>query len=889
MASPTFNNVVRVCEDTDGEFDIPALLQEVGYTPGTGSRIVEAHVRDASGNYVPAPTTLFSLVDGDTVRITASNMPDWFGSFDTLMLVINDGQNTVNLELQVIVEPVNDAPEGADKSIALTDGLDYVLTEGDFGFEDPVERNGFESVVISSLPAAGWLLLNGSPVAAGTEVAVGDIRSGALVFRPWSQSAGSVAFGFQVRDDGGTEGCNAVDLDATPNYITFEVPTASLGDRVWYDTNGDGRQGTGEAGAAGVRVDLLGAGADGSFGTGDDVTATTTTDAGGYYRFDGLAAGQYQVTFGGKAGYDFTTQNIGTDDAHDSDANGVTGASQVVTLAAGQSNMTVDAGLVKGSACLGDRVWYDSNGNGRQDSGEAGVSGVTVTLKGAGRDGVFGTDDDVGATTTTNSGGYYSFNGLAAGQYQVIFGARNGYAFTQRDAGSNDSLDSDADANGASQVVTLSAGQSNMTIDAGLLCKPAVPCAKIVGCDTLYEGSYGAYRVQLDFAVKTDTTFWVSASDGSAGRTTTWAGNQQIAAGGYCTGYDRYGRFTYYDNQYYDANGRLQKATGPADQRWDYALYDTADNIVGASGGFYVTVKAGQTSSGNFWVDAWQEQVHVDRRVMSSGYKEAAWENFSLTLSTYSKDVSVCEPAKKVSIGDTSCYQLYSPIVLDLDGNGIQTTALIDSRGSFDLLGTGRAVQSGWISAGDAFLAVDANGNGCIDGIGELFGGDKGEGFAKLATYGSNHDGVLDANDADFAKLLVWQDGNGNHATDAGELRTLAEAGIASLDTAYTDQAVNQLGNVLGEASSATRTDGSSIDMVDVYFNLALEGDDAAPLPTLQALLGSDDTLLDQAFGAAPDVAGAPLEAVSAAAETEALRALAAAMKHADAGLSAVC
>lgn len=46
-----------------------------------------------------------------------------------------------------------------------------------------------------------------------------------------------------------------------------------------------------------------------------------------------------------------------------------------------------------------------------------------------------------------------------------------------------------------------------------------------------------------------------------------------------------------------------------------------------------------------------------------------------------------------------------TPLVVDLDGDGVQTVALADARGSFDLFGNGRAVQSGWASAGDGFLA----------------------------------------------------------------------------------------------------------------------------------------------------------------------------------------
>ena len=93
---------------------------------------------------------------------------------------------------------------------------------------------------------------------------------------------------------------------------------------------------------------------------------------------------------------------------------------------------------------------------------------------------------------------------------------------------------------------------------------------------------------------------------------------------------------------------------------------------------------------------------------------------------------------------------LASPIILDLNGDGVQTLGINATDGRFDLLNTGTAVRSGWISQGDAFLAIDSNGNGSIDDRNELFGGEVGEGFAKLASFDSNGDGQVDQNDARF-------------------------------------------------------------------------------------------------------------------------------------------
>ena len=192
---------------------------------------------------------------------------------------------------------------------------------------------------------------------------------------------------------------------------------------------------------------------------------------------------------------------------------------------------------------------------------------------------------------------------------------------------------------------------------------------------------------------------------------------------------------------------------------------------------------------------------------------------------------------------------IQSPIALDLDGNGIHTTALNYHSGTFDLLNNGTQVHSGWLSKGDAFLAVDHNGNGKIDSRAELFGGEKGDGFAKLATYDTNHDGVVDAKEAGTGKLLVWQDLNGDHQSSANELRTLADAGIASLKVANTWDGSVQNGNVLGETSTATRADGSTIAMVDAYFKVGTPAAEVGVANKLAHLLQPADDLLHNALG----------------------------------------
>ena len=238
----------------------------------------------------------------------------------------------------------------------------------------------------------------------------------------------------------------------------YRVPpvgaTGSIGDRVWLDRDGDGVQDAGEPGLSGVTVTLRGPGGDGVFGSGDDVVVETTrTGVDGAYLFAGLVAGKYQVVVG--AGLPAGVTNTG-------DPDGVKDSKSQVTLAAGQPTWIRTSGIgcrrwATGS--IGDRVWLDADGDGVQDAGEPGLAGVTVTLRGPGGDGVFGSGDDVVvATTRTGVDGVYLFAGLVAGKYQVVVGA--GLPARATNTGDPDGVKD------SKSQVTLTAGQSNL--DQGL-------------------------------------------------------------------------------------------------------------------------------------------------------------------------------------------------------------------------------------------------------------------------------------------------------------------------------------------------------------------------------------------------------------------------------------
>ena len=148
-----------------------------------------------------------------------------------------------------------------------------------------------------------------------------------------------------------------------------------------------------------------------------------------------------------------------------------------------------------------------------------------------------------------------------------------------------------------------------------------------------------------------------------------------------------------------------------------------------------------------------------------------------------------------------------SPIILDLNGDGVTTTS-VSAGTHFDLDGNGFAEQTGWVGQGDGLLVLDRNGNGVIDDGSELFGnntnlasgGKAANGFDALADMDSNHDGQVNSLDANFSQLRVWKDRNSDGITDAGELLTLQEAGVANLATGYTS----------GSMSNIVASDGGS-------------------------------------------------------------------------------
>ena len=169
-----------------------------------------------------------------------------------------------------------------------------------------------------------------------------------------------------------------------------------------------------------------------------------------------------------------------------------------------------------------------------------------------------------------------------------------------------------------------------------------------------------------------------------------------------------------------------------------------------------------------------------------------------------------------------------SPIALDLDGDGVETTG-VTAGAYFDHDANGFAEQTGWAGADDGLLAMDRDGNGTIDSGKELFGdqtilssGQKASnGFQALADLDDNKDGKIDTNDSAYSQLKVWQDIDGDGYSSEDELLSLSDAGVASINTGYTDANITDAnGNTIKQDGSFTKSDGTTGAASDVYFQV---------------------------------------------------------------------
>jgi uncharacterized membrane protein YdcZ (DUF606 family) len=125
----------------------------------------------------------------------------------------------------------------------------------------------------------------------------------------------------------------------------------------------------------------------------------------------------------------------------------------------------------------------------------------------------------------------------------------------------------------------------------------------------------------------------------------------------------------------------------------------------------------------------------------------------------------------------------YYPIVLDLTGKGINIQQLSSSNTFFDMAGEGRQHLTAWAGPGNGVLFYDPTGTGQLTQANQMIFTDwdptaHSDMQALLDVFDTNHDGALDAGDANFADFFVME----TNADGTQTAVSLASLGITSID-----------------------------------------------------------------------------------------------------------
>lgn len=291
-------------------------------------------------------------------------------------------------------------------------------------------------------------------------------------------------------------------LQAGDEYYTLDlgilpIPAVEIGDTIWYDDDGDGLQSDDEDGVRGVSVTLFNVDGLPTVDLNGNLVEPMVTDRNGKYLFGHLPPGSYFVQFDLTTlpnGYTVNVPNPTNRQQPTTNSQQLTTNHQLVTgfLSAGSIIDNLDVGIVSPQPIeIGNRVWYDHDGDGIQDSpsDEPGVHGVEVLLfkvDGAPVSDMAGIP--VGRKLTDGNGEYL-FDNLHPGDYYVYFDLASlppDYVVTEQNVTNDQSpttsyqTDSDADPDSGRTPNTgfVPSGGANYDLDMGIH-KPSLHLAGI--------------------------------------------------------------------------------------------------------------------------------------------------------------------------------------------------------------------------------------------------------------------------------------------------------------------------------------------------------------------------------------------------------------------------
>lgn len=190
--------------------------------------------------------------------------------------------------------------------------------------------------------------------------------------------------------------------------------------------------------------------------------------------------------------------------------------------------------------------------------------------------------------------------------------------------------------------------------------------------------------------------------------------------------------------------------------------------------------------------------------------RDIVWEHLGTTFAefkyTYSNPPS---PSNVCGQFIPTCNMYLPPIVLDLDGDGIELLTKKKSSARIDIDDDGYFEKVSWVKSDDAIFVIDHNSSGTIDSLNEFsfsafapFGSTDLDG---LRTFDTNLDGKFDNKDEAFKKSGIWLDKNQNAFYDEGEFLSSEQLGLESI-------------SLIGDEVYENR--GSSVIVTSMTYNL---------------------------------------------------------------------
>jgi len=335
----------------------------------------------------------FTLTPEDLIGLTLTPAPNSGEDFTLTVTAVateqsNNDSASLQTFLEVTVHAVNEPPVVADQTFSVDERSVNGTVVGMVAASDPDAGDMLTFAIVDGNDSGTFAI---DP--ASGEITVADTSQIDFITAPRFDLT------VRVEDSNGSSDTTMVTID-----VFFSL--ATIGDFVWEDINGDGVQDAGVPGLAGVEVNL--------YNDQDTLVASATTDTSGAYRFEDVDANfEYDLEFLAPAGFRFSPQDQGGEDALDSDADPATGRTARFSLTAPE-NIGWDAGLYRPGEIHG-MLWHDIDADGQRSVGEEALSGWTVFLD-ANENGEL---DPGESTESTDPDGKFSFTDLKPGAYVV--------------------------------------------------------------------------------------------------------------------------------------------------------------------------------------------------------------------------------------------------------------------------------------------------------------------------------------------------------------------------------------------------------------------------------------------------------------------------------------